>query len=192
MLQPLFSDATETAAYADALAVVEFVATFGALCEIHTPIQLSDLLRSIQDPVEHPELGILYHALLTCVLLDQVRLRTLCHSAPTPLSLTHPNPPTNPLLPLFPYLAGCPPSLFHALYFTFEGPLAWAEVQVGQTGSLYYGSCGVLGLVSIPACRLSGCSPHVPFDSLQTVKNTSSRARAMHGHAKEHGQPGMA
>lgn len=71
-LQPLFSNATETAAYVDALAVVEFVATFGALCEIHTPIRLSDLLRSIEDPVKHPELGILYHALLTCVLLDQV------------------------------------------------------------------------------------------------------------------------
>lgn len=72
MLQPLFSNAMETAAYVDALAVVEFVATFGTLCEIHMPIHLSDLLRSLQDPVKHPELGVLYHALLTCVLLDQV------------------------------------------------------------------------------------------------------------------------
>ena len=60
--------------------MVEFVATFGSLCEIHTPIHLSDLLRSLQDPVKHPELGILYHALLTCVLLDQV-------IPPSPLAL---------------------------------------------------------------------------------------------------------
>lgn len=106
MLQPLFSDATETAAYADALAVVEFVATFGALCEIHTPIQLSDLLRSIQDPVEHPELGILYHALLTCVLLDQVKLHTFLRSPQVLFSWDRSTPPPPvAILPLPPCLA---------------------------------------------------------------------------------------
>ncbi|KAL3155881.1 hypothetical protein ABBQ32_012881 [Trebouxia sp. C0010 RCD-2024] len=67
----LFPDAAATASYVDALAVVEFVNTFGRLWET-LPISLSDLQQALQRPQDHPQLGELYHVLLSCVLLDQV------------------------------------------------------------------------------------------------------------------------
>lgn len=70
-LQALFPDAAATASYVDALAVVEFVNTFGKLWETQ-PISLSDLQQALQSPQDHPHLGELYHVLLSCVLLDQV------------------------------------------------------------------------------------------------------------------------
>ena len=71
MLQALFSDAAATALYVDALAVVEFVATFGKMYEA-PPISLPQLQQAVAKPVDHPALGQLYHTLLSCVLLDQV------------------------------------------------------------------------------------------------------------------------
>ena len=70
-MQALFPDAATTASYLDALAVVEFVNTFGRLWET-TPISLSDLQQALDSPEDHPQLGELYHVLLSCVLLDQV------------------------------------------------------------------------------------------------------------------------
>ena len=72
-MQALFSDAAATASYVDALAVVEFVATFGKLWEA-PPISLPELQQAVQNPVDHPQLGQLYNTLLSCVLLDQVRV----------------------------------------------------------------------------------------------------------------------
>ena len=72
-MQALFSDAAATASHIDALAVVEFVATFGKIWEAPM-ISLPQLQRAVQQPASHPVLGSLYHTLLTCVLLDQVRL----------------------------------------------------------------------------------------------------------------------
>ena len=70
-LQALFPDAAATASYVDALAVVEFVNTFGRLWET-PPISLSDLQLALHHPQDYPQLGELYHVLLSCVLLDQV------------------------------------------------------------------------------------------------------------------------
>ena len=70
-LQALFPDAAATASYVDALAVVEFVNTFGKLWETQ-PISLSDLRKAVDNPADHPQLGELYPVLLSCVLLDQV------------------------------------------------------------------------------------------------------------------------
>lgn len=72
-LQALFSDAAATASYLDALAVVEFVNTFGRLWET-PPISLSSLQQALDSPEDHPQLGELYPILLSCVLLDQVPL----------------------------------------------------------------------------------------------------------------------
>ena len=70
-VQALFPDAAATASYVDALAVVEFVNTFGKLWETQ-PISLSDLRKAVDSPADHPQLGELYPVLLSCVLLDQV------------------------------------------------------------------------------------------------------------------------
>ncbi|DBA68705.1 TPA: hypothetical protein ACH3X2_013498 [Trebouxia sp. C0005] len=69
--QALFSDAAATASYVDALAVVEFVSTFGKLWEA-PPISLPQLQQAVENPVDHPALSQLYNTLLSCVLLDQV------------------------------------------------------------------------------------------------------------------------
>ena len=85
VMQALFSDAAATASYVDALAVVEFVSTFGKLWEAQ-PISLADLQRAVDSPADHPHLGELYYVLLSCVLLDQVSglLKFLCHTAHIP------------------------------------------------------------------------------------------------------------
>ena len=70
-MQALFSDAAATASYVDALAIVEFVSTFGQLWEA-LPISLPELQQAVENPVDHPALGQLYNTLLSCVLLDQV------------------------------------------------------------------------------------------------------------------------
>ncbi|DBA80639.1 TPA: hypothetical protein ACH3X1_007887 [Trebouxia sp. C0004] len=69
--QALFSDAAATASYVDALAVVEFVSTFGRLWEA-PPISLPELQQAVENPVDHSALSQLYNTLLSCVLLDQV------------------------------------------------------------------------------------------------------------------------
>lgn len=74
LTQALFSDAAATASYVDALAVVEFVSTFGRLWEA-PPISLPALQQAVENPVDHPALSQLYNTLLSCVLLDQVLLR---------------------------------------------------------------------------------------------------------------------
>ncbi len=74
LTQALFSDAAATASYVDALAVVEFVSTFGRLWEA-PPISLPELQQAVENPVDHPALSQLYNTLLSCVLLDQVLLR---------------------------------------------------------------------------------------------------------------------
>ena len=89
LTQALFSDAAATASYVDALAVVEFVSTFGRLWEA-PPISLTQLQQAMENPVDHPALSQLYNTLLSCVLLDQVLPRfatlcphaTLCHAVP--------------------------------------------------------------------------------------------------------------
>ena len=71
-LQALFADTAATASYLDALAVVEFVNTFGRLWET-PPISLAGLQQALESPEDHPQLGELYPVLLSCVLLDQVQ-----------------------------------------------------------------------------------------------------------------------
>ena len=78
-MQALFSDAAATASYVDALAIVEFVNTFGRLWEA-LPISLPELQQAVENPVDHPALGQLYNTLLSCVLLDQVH--TLLSTTP--------------------------------------------------------------------------------------------------------------
>ena len=70
-LQALFPDTAATALYGDALAIVEFVATFGKLWEAPS-LSLQQLQQAVESPVDHPALGQLYNTLLSCVLLDQV------------------------------------------------------------------------------------------------------------------------
>ena len=90
LTQALFSDAAATASYVDALAVVEFVSTFGRLWEA-PPISLPQLQQAVENPVDHPALSQLYNTLLSCVLLDQVlpRFAMLCHAMPRFVMLCH-------------------------------------------------------------------------------------------------------
>lgn len=88
-MQALFSDAAATASYVDALAIVEFVSTFGQLWEA-LPISLPELQQAVENPVDHPALGQLYNTLLSCVLLDQVRcLLSTTHRSPKRVKTCH-------------------------------------------------------------------------------------------------------
>lgn len=66
--------------------MVEFVNTFGRLWET-APISLSDLQQALQRPQDHPQLGELYHVLLSCVLLDQVTSSVLYYTLPKTRSM---------------------------------------------------------------------------------------------------------
>ncbi len=66
----------------DALAVSEFLAAFGVLCEAAV-LRLPDIQKAAARPLSSPTLSKLYMSLLRCVLLEKV------HSAPA--SLTNEN-----------------------------------------------------------------------------------------------------
>ncbi|KAK9824389.1 hypothetical protein WJX72_009931 [[Myrmecia] bisecta] len=55
----------------DALTVVEFLRSFGRVCEAH-PLSLAELQHAAAWPLDSPKLVQLYMALLRCILLEQV------------------------------------------------------------------------------------------------------------------------
>ena len=62
------------AALGHAMAVVEFLAAFGGVCEAR-PLGLAELQHAAAWPLDSSTLSALYEALLRCVLLELARAR---------------------------------------------------------------------------------------------------------------------
>ncbi|KAK9821961.1 hypothetical protein WJX81_005263 [Elliptochloris bilobata] len=69
-VQPAVREERARGALLDALAVVEFLAAFGAACEAR-PLRLGELQAAAAWPLDSPTLPELYQALLRCVLIEQ-------------------------------------------------------------------------------------------------------------------------
>jgi len=80
-MQATARDESARGALLDALAVVEFLAAFGAACEAR-PLRLGELQAAAAWPLDSPTLPELYQALLRCVLIEQAR--AVAPSPPTP------------------------------------------------------------------------------------------------------------
>lgn len=75
-LQPLMRDPSAHSCLMNALAVAEFLATFGVLCEA-SRLSLRDLQRAASSLAHSSALAQLYASLLRCVLLEKVGCLTI-------------------------------------------------------------------------------------------------------------------